>query len=61
MRTGPAGFWRWRLRDPTQWIFEEFGITLDKTTAGRTLRAMEYRKPSDRPHHHAQNELPLDD
>jgi transposase len=55
------GVVRWRLRDLAQWIFEEFGITLDETTVGRTLKAMGYRKLSARPHHHAQNELALED
>ncbi len=52
---------RWRLRDLAQWIFEEFAITLDETTVGRTLRAMGYRKLSARPRHYAQNELALED
>jgi transposase len=52
---------RWRLRDLAQWIFEEFGITLDETTVGRTLRAMGYRKLSARPRHYAQDELALED
>lgn len=55
------GVVRWRLRDLAQWIFEEFGITLDETTVGRTLRAMGYRKLSARPRHFAQNELALED
>ena len=36
------GVVRWRLRDLAQWIFEEFGITLDETTVGRALKAMGY-------------------
>lgn len=55
------GVVRWRLRDLAQWIFEEFGITLDETTVGRTLKAMGYRKLSARPRHYAQNELALED
>jgi len=55
------GVVRWRLRDLAQWIFEEFGITLDETTVGRTLRAVGYRKLSARPRHFAQNELVLED
>ena len=55
------GVVRWRLRDLAQWIFEEFGIALDVTTVGRTLRAMGYRKLSARPRHHAQNALALED
>ena len=55
------GVVRWRLRDLAQWIFEEFGIALDETTVGRTLKAMGYRKLSARPRHYAQNELALED
>ena len=55
------GVVRWRLRDLAQWIFEEFGITLDETTVGRTLKTMGYRKLSARPRHYAQNELALAD
>lgn len=55
------GVVRWRLKDLTQWVFEEFGITLDETTVGRTLKALGYRKLSARPRHYAQNELALED
>lgn len=55
------GVVRWRLKDLAQWIFEEFGIALDETTVGRTLKAMGYRKLSARPRHYAQNELALAD
>ena len=55
------GVVRWRLRDLAQWIFEEYGITLDETTVGRMLKAMGYRKLSARPRHYAQNELALED
>ena len=55
------GVVRWRLKDLAQWIFEEFGVTLDETTVGRTLKTMGYRKLSARPRHHAQNELALAD
>ncbi len=55
------GVVRWRLKDLAQWIFEEFGIVLDETTVGRTLKTMGYRKLSARPRHYAQNELALAD
>ncbi len=55
------GVVRWRLKDLAQWIFEEFGISLDETTVGRELRALGFRKLSARPRHHAQNELAIDD
>src|ERR1700675_4382767 len=45
---------RWRLIDLTQWVFEEFRITIAKQTLSRELRAMGYRKLSARPRHHAQ-------
>ena len=48
------GVVRWRLIDLAQWIFEEFRITIAKQTLSRELRAMDYRKLSARPRHHAQ-------
>lgn len=55
------GVVRWRLKDLVQWIFEDFGISLDETTVGRELKAMGFRKLSARPRHHAQNEFALED
>lgn len=55
------GVVRWRLMDLAQWIYEAFGITLDETTVGRTLKALGYRKLSARPRHYAQNVLALED
>jgi len=54
------GVVRWRLKDLAQWIFEEFGITVDETTVGRELKAMGFRRLSARPQHHAQNEVALE-
>jgi transposase len=48
------GVVRWRLIDLTQWIFEEFRITIAKQTLSRELRALGFRKLSARPRHHAQ-------
>ena len=48
------GVVRWRLIDLIQWIWEEFRITISKQTLSRELRAMDYRKLSARPRHHAQ-------
>ena len=48
------GVVRWRLADLCQWIFEEFRITVSPQTLSRELRAMNYRKLSARPRHHAQ-------
>jgi transposase len=50
------GVVRWRLIDLSQWIFEEFRVTVAKQTLSRELRAMGYRKLSARPRHHAQAE-----
>ena len=55
------GVVRWRLIDLVQWIYDEFGISLDETTVGRELKAMGYRKLSARPRHHAQNEYAVED
>jgi hypothetical protein len=52
---------RWRLIDLSQWIYEEFRITVAKQTLSRELRAMGYRKLSARPRHHAQAEGAIDD
>jgi len=50
------GVVRWRLIDLIQWLWEEFRITISKQTLSRELRAMNYRKLSARPRHHAKNE-----
>ena len=52
---------RWRLIDLSQWIYEEFCITVAKQTLSRELRAMGYRKRSARPRHHAQAEGAIED
>jgi len=49
------GVVRWRLIDLSQWVYEEFRITVAKRTLSRELRAMGYRKLSARPRHHAQS------
>ena len=54
------GVVRWRLKDLARWLFEDFGIELDRTTVGRALRAMGYRKLTARPRHYAQNELAIE-
>ena len=48
------GVVRWRLKDLTLWIWEEFQISLSETTLSRELRALGYRKLSARPGHYAQ-------
>ena len=50
------GVVRWRLVDLIQWLWEELRILISKQTLSRELRAMNYRKLSARPRHHAKNE-----
>src|SRR3954465_269 len=50
------GVVRWRLIDLIAWLWEEFRLSLSKQTLSRELRAMNYRKLSARPRHHAKNE-----
>ncbi len=50
------GVVRWRLVDLVQWVWEEFRITISQQTLSRELRAMNYRKLSARPRHHARSE-----
>jgi hypothetical protein len=45
-----------RLKDLVQWLWDEFRIEVSKTTLGRELRALGYRKLSARPRHHAKSE-----
>ena len=49
------GVVRWRLADLTQWLWDEFGLSVSRQTLGRELRAMGFRKLSARPGHHAQH------
>src|SRR5215212_6938680 len=53
------GVVRWRLVDLIAWLWEEFRITISKQTLSRELRAMNYRKLSARPRHHAKNEAAI--
>jgi len=50
------GVVRWRLVDLCQWLWDEHHVTVAKQTLSRELRAMDYRKLSARPRHHAQAE-----
>jgi len=50
------GVVRWRLIDLIQWLWEELRISISKQTLSRELRAMNYRKLSARPRHHAKSE-----
>ena len=49
------GVVRWRLKDLEQWVWEEFGVTMDETTMGRLLERLGFRHISARPRHHAQD------
>jgi len=49
------GVVRWRLLDLMRWLHDEFAVSLSKQTLSRELRAMNYRKLSARPRHHAQD------
>ena len=49
------GVVRWRLIDLAQWVFDEFRISISKQTLSRELRALQLRKLSARPRHHAQD------
>jgi transposase len=53
------GVVRWRLIDLIAWVWEEFRITISKQTLSRELRAMNYRKLSARPRHHAKSEAAI--
>src|SRR5215208_5378137 len=54
------GVVRWRLKDLTLWIWEEFRISLSETTLSRELRSLGYRKLSARPRHYAQDPAALE-
>jgi transposase len=49
------GVVRWRLKDLTLWIWEEFRISISETTLSRDLRGLGDRKLSTRPRHDAPN------
>jgi hypothetical protein len=51
---------RWRIVDLCQWLHDQFGVTIAEQTLSRELRAMNYRKLSARPRHHAQAEGAID-
>ena len=50
------GVVRWRLVDLIQWLWEEYRIRISKQTLSRELRALNFRKLSARPRHHAKSE-----
>src|SRR3990170_4926676 len=55
------GVVRWRLADLVQWVWQEHRICLSQQTLSRELWALEYRKLSARPRHHAQTAGVMDD
>jgi transposase len=65
IESGPTpaihGVVRWRIVDLCYWLFEEFRVSVSKQTLSRQLRAMDYRKLSARPRHHAQAESAIED
>ena len=54
-RPAVHGVVRWRLKDLTLWIWEEFQTSVSETTLSRELRSLGYRKLSARPCHYAQD------
>jgi transposase len=65
IESGPVpaihGVVRWRLVDLCQWLWEEHQVRVAKQTLSRELRAMNYRKLSARPRHHAQADGAVED
>jgi len=55
------GVVRWRLIDLMQWLWDEFALSVSKSTLSREVRAMGYRKLSARPRHHAQDPEAIED
>jgi len=64
IESGPTpavhGVVRWRLVDLYQCLWDEHHVTVAKQTLSRELRAMNYRKLSARPRHHAEAEGAID-
>lgn len=64
VETGPIpvihGVVRWRRSDLAQWLWDEYGVSLDVTTVGRELRRLGFAKLSARPRHYAQNEFAVE-
>ena len=55
------GVVRWRRCDLAQWLWDEFGVSVEESTVGRELKALGFAKLSARPRHYAQDELAADD
>jgi len=54
------GVVRWRIVDLRQWLYDQFQVSVSDQTLSRVLRAMNYRRLSARPRHHAQAEGPIE-
>jgi transposase len=65
VESGPApdkhGVVRWRLKDLAAWIYTSFGVSLDESTVGRTVKQLGFVKLSARPRHHQQDPAALAD
>ena len=65
LETGPIpavhGVVRWRLIDLMQWLWDEYRLSVSKSTLSREVRALGYRKLSARPRHHAQDPQAAED
>ena len=59
VKTGPIpalhAVVRWRMGELAQWLYAEFAVLLDETTAGRELKKPGHVKLAGRPRHHAQD------
>ena len=55
------GVVRWRLVDLCQQMFEAFHVVVSTQTMSRELRAMDYRRLTARPKHHAQAATAIED
>ena len=53
------GVVRWRLKDLAAWIYASFGVSLDESTVGRTVKQLGFVKLSARPRHHQQDPVAL--
>jgi hypothetical protein len=52
---------RWWIVFLSQWIYDQSQISVSEQTLSRVLRAMNYRRLSARPRHHAQREGAIGD
>jgi transposase len=55
------GVVRWRLIDLMQWLWDEFALSISKSTLSREVRALGYRKLSARPRHQGQDPDAIED